>query len=350
MGNFKLIEGREPAEAIAQAFVAARQAGNALTDYPGELPGTLEEAYGIQERAIALFGDRIAGWKVGKIPAPLDATYGTNRLTGPIFADSVVTAANGIPQRVPARTFTATHALSVAPGNVLGMASVVEWLELNGFQRASTVRESGEYAVRGGILDLFPPGLDLPVRFDYFGDSVESIKTFDPQTQRSELSMSKLDLVPVAEFQLITETIRRFRTGYVSQFGAAGPDDLLYEAVSEGRRYPGMEHWLPLFHDGMDTLFDYLPDTPVALEALADDAIEQRFAQIEDYYEARAEALKEGVTPAYKPMPPDKLYLGDAEWKERLGELAVAKLNPFDVPPAPLTPDATGHPGPRPLP
>lgn len=257
----------------------------------------------------------------------------------------LVTTANAITQRVPAREFTATHALSVAPGNVLGMQSVVEWLELNGFQRASTVREPGEYAVRGGILDLFPPGLDLPVRFDYFGDSVESIKTFDPQTQRSELPMSKLDLVPVAEFQLITETIRRFRTGYVSQFGAAGPDDLLYEAVSEGRRYPGMEHWLPLFHEGMDTLFDYLPDTPVALEALADDAVEQRFAQIKDYYEARAEALKDGVTPAYKPMPPDKLYLGDSEWKERLGELAVAKLNPFDVPPAADVIDIGATPG-----
>jgi len=211
----------------------------------------------------------------------------------------LVTTANAATQRVPARAFTATHALSVAPGNVLGMASVVEWLELNGYQRASTVREPGEYAVRGGILDLFPPGLEMPVRFDYFGDSVESIKTFDPQTQRSELPMGKLDLVPVAEFQLITETIRRFRTGYVSQFGAANPDDLLYEAVSEGRRYPGMEHWLPLFHESMDTLFDYLPGTPVALEPLAEDAIKDRFAQIKDYYEARAEALKDGMTPSY---------------------------------------------------
>ncbi|RDV01149.1 transcription-repair coupling factor [Undibacter mobilis] len=257
----------------------------------------------------------------------------------------LVTTANAITQRVPAREFTATHALSVAPGNVLGMASVVEWLELNGYLRASTVREPGEYAVRGGILDLYPPGLDMPVRFDYFGDSVESIKTFDPQTQRSEMPMGKLDLVPVAEFQLITETIRRFRTGYVSQFGAAGPDDLLYEAVSEGRRYPGMEHWLPLFHDSMDTLFDYLPGSPVALEALADDAVDQRFAQIKDYYEARAEALKEGMTPAYKPMPPDKLYLTDAEWKEWLGRLAVAKLKPFDVPAAADVIDIGALPG-----
>lgn len=268
-----------------------------------------------------------------------------SRVKGRDKPSILVTTANAITQRVPAREFTATHALSVAPGNVLGMASVVEWLELNGYQRASTVREPGEYAVRGGILDLFPPGLDLPVRFDYFGDSVESIKTFDPQTQRSELPMSKLDLVPVAEFQLITETIRRFRTGYVSQFGAAGPDDLLYEAVTEGRRYPGMEHWLPLFHEGMDTLFDYLPGTAVALEALADDAVDQRFAQIKDYYDARAEALKDGVTPAYKPMPPEKLYLTDAEWKERLGELAAARLNPFDVPPAADVIDIGATPG-----
>lgn len=267
------------------------------------------------------------------------------RVTGRDKPSILLTTANAVTQRVPAREFTATHALSVAPGNVLGMASVVEWLELNGYMRASTVREPGEYAVRGGILDLFPPGLDMPVRFDYFGDSVESIKTFDPQTQRSELPMSKLDLVPVAEFQLITETIRRFRTGYVAQFGVATPDDMLYQAVSEGRRHPGMEHWLPLFHESMDTLFDYLPGSPVALEPLAADAVEQRFAQIKDYYDARVEALKDGVTPAYKPMPPDKLYLAGAEWKQRLDQRATATLNAFDVPPASDVIDIGARPG-----
>lgn len=246
----------------------------------------------------------------------------------------LLTTVNAMSQRVPAREFTATHALSVAPGNVLGMAGVVNWLELNGYQRASTVREPGEYAVRGGILDLFPPGLDMPVRFDFFGDSLETIKTFDPQTQRSETPLGQLDLVPVAEFQLITETIRRFRTGYVAQFGTAGPDDLLYEAVSEGRRYPGMEHWLPLFHDKLDTLFDYLPGTPMALESLADDAVHERFTQITDYYEARQEALKDGVTPAYKPLPPARLYLTQAEWDDRLAKSAVARLTPFEAPPA----------------
>src|SRR5450631_679583 len=246
----------------------------------------------------------------------------------------LLTTVNAALQRVPAREFVATHALSVGPGNVLGMHGVIEWLELNGFTRASTVREPGEYAVRGGILDLFPPGLDMPVRFDFFGDALETIRSFDPQTQRSELSLRGLDLVPVAEFQLVTETIRRFRTGYVAEFGAATPDDLLYEAVSEGRRYPGMEHWLPLFHNKLETVFDYLPGTPLALEHLAVDAAHERFTQIADYYDARRDALKDGVTPSYKPLPPARLYLAEAEWKERLGASAMARLTPFAVPEA----------------
>ena len=257
----------------------------------------------------------------------------------------LLTTINAALQRLPARAFVATHALSVAPGNVIGMAGIVEWLELNGYLRASTVREPGEYAVRGGILDLFPPGMDMPVRLDFFGDALETIRTFDAQTQRSELPMRGLDLVPVAEFQLVTETIRRFRTGYVAQFGATTPDDLLYEAVSEGRRYPGMEHWLPLFHTEMETLFDYLPDTPLALEHLDQDAAHERFAQIADYYDARCDALKQGMTPPYKPLPPDRLYLAEDEWRSWLDAAAMAKLTPFAVPDATNVIDIGAHAG-----
>ncbi len=103
-----------------------------------------------------------------------------------------------------------------------------------------------------------------------------------PSAANAELRA--LDLVPIAEFQLTSDTIRPFRTGYVAAFGAAGPDDVLYEAVSEGRRYAGMEHWLPLFHKQMDTLFDYLNGSPVALEPLAEEAAHERLAQIADYY------------------------------------------------------------------
>ncbi len=245
----------------------------------------------------------------------------------------LLTTVNAALQRVPKREVVATQSLSVAPGNVLDMEGVTRWLELNGFTRASTVREPGDYAVRGGIIDLYAPGMAEPVRFDFFGDQLESIRSFDPETQRSTDQLRALDLVPVSEFQLTTETIRRFRLGYVEAFGATTPDDLLYEAVSEGRRHPGMEHWLPLFHAGMETIFDYVPGSPVVLEPLDEDAARERHAQINDYHDARVQALaaRDGGPP-YRPLPPDRLYLSDAEWRERLNAAALVRLTPFAVP------------------
>jgi transcription-repair coupling factor (superfamily II helicase) len=161
----------------------------------------------------------------------------------------VLTTVNAALQRVPPRALIAAQSLAAAPGNVIRMDAIVQWLELNGFVRASTVREPGDYAVRGGILDLFAPGMDLPVRLDFFGDTLESIRSFDPETQRTAGQLRALNLMPVAEFQLTPETVSRFRQGYVAAFGAPQRDDLLYEAVSERRRHPGMEHWLPLFHE-----------------------------------------------------------------------------------------------------
>ena len=170
----------------------------------------------------------------------------------------LLTPVNAILQRVPPRETLARQSLSAAPGNLLAMSGVIAWLELNGFTRSGTVREAGDYAVRGGIVDLFAPGMADPVRLDFFGDTLELIRSFDPETQRTTEELRTLDLVPMAEFQLTTDTIRLFRTGYVAAFGAATPDDVLYEAVSEGRRPAGAEHWLPLFHRQLETLFDYL--------------------------------------------------------------------------------------------
>ena len=240
---------------------------------------------------------------------------------------------NAVLQRVPAREIVGRQSLAAAPGNLLPMAGVTQWLELNGFNRAATVREAGDYAVRGGIVDLFAPGMDAPVRLDFFGDTLESIRSFDPETQRTTAELRALDLVAMAEFQLTSETIPLFRTGYVAAFGAAGPDDVLYQAVSEGRRHAGMEHWLPLFHHHMETLFDYLEGTPIALEPLAEEAAHERLAQIADYFEARRQALDQaGAGAPYKPLPPDRLYLAEAEWREFLQNSALARLTPFAAP------------------
>ncbi len=244
----------------------------------------------------------------------------------------VLTTVNAALQRVPPKDLIATQSLSAAPGNLLAMDGVVRWLELNGFNRASTVREPGDYAVRGGIVDLYAPGMADPVRLDFFGDTLETIRSFDAETQRTIDQLRALDLVPVAEFQLTTETIRRFRQGYVEAFGAV-PGDSLYEAVSEGRRHPGMEHWLPLFHPRLDTLFDYVPDAPIVLEPLAEEAAHERLAQIADYYQARRQALEaDRAGSPYKPLEPDKLYLAETEWRSRLADAALARLTPFAVP------------------
>ncbi|ETR75181.1 transcription-repair coupling factor [Afipia sp. P52-10] len=256
-----------------------------------------------------------------------------SRLKGTEKPLIVLTTVNAVLQRVPTRAVMASQALSIAPGHVIGMEGVVGWLEHNGYNRSSTVRESGEYAIRGGILDLFPAGLDQPVRLDFFGDTLESIRTFDAETQRTLLDMRGLDLMPVSEFQLVTETIRRFRMGYVEAFGAPERDDPLYEAVSEGRKHPGMEHWLPLFHERMETLFDYIGEAAIAIEHQGEDVARERIKQIGDYYEARREAMTmAGGGAPYKPLPPDRLYLAESEWTQRLAKAPLAKLTPFALP------------------
>ena len=245
----------------------------------------------------------------------------------------LVTSVNAVLQRVPHRDFVTEQMRSIAPGNTLPMSDVIARLELNGFLRTSTVREPGEYAVRGGIIDLYAPGTAEPVRLDFFGETLETIRSFDPETQRTTGERRRLDLLPAAEMQLTSESIKRFRLGYVQAFGAPAPNDLLYQAISEGRRHPGMEHWLPLLHEQMHTLFDYAPGCVIVLEPLVEEAAHERLAQVVDYYETRQQALGQtGGGPPYKPLPPNRLYLEEGEWRRRIEHAPLARLTPFAVP------------------
>jgi transcription-repair coupling factor (superfamily II helicase) len=241
------------------------------------------------------------------------------------------TTVNALVQRVPPRERIAADTFSAAPGNSVDTKALAAWLESNGFARAGTVRDTGDYAVRGGILDLFAPGMPAPVRLDFFGDTLESIRAFDPETQRSTATLRSLDLVPMSEVQLTTESMRRFRQAYVAEFGAQTRGDALYDAVSEGRRHPGMEHWLPLFHEHMDTLFDYLDGVPVLLDNHAEDAAGERLAQVKDYFDARREQYEANrADAAYKPLAPDALYLALGEFRTRLDAAALVRVSPFD--------------------
>ena len=204
----------------------------------------------------------------------------------------LLTTVNAILQRVPTRAAIAKESFSARPGNALDLNGLASWLESNGYLRAGVVRDTGDYAVRGGILDLWPSTHSEPVRLDFFGDTLESIRSFDAQTQRSTGQLHSLDLVPLSEVRLTSESIKRFRTAYVTSFGNPGPDDALYEAISEGRRYPGLEHWLPLFHERLDTVFDFTGEAPLLIDHLANEAAHERITQILDYQRARASALE----------------------------------------------------------
>ena len=187
----------------------------------------------------------------------------------------LLTSVNAVLQRVPPRSFIEASSLNLRAGKVLNMGKLVERLESAGYGRAGTVTDPGQYAVRGGILDLYPPG-GQPVRLDFFGDTLESIRAFNPETQRTEARIEAVDFLPMSEVALTPEIRSGFRQRYVELFGPVTGDDPLYEAISAGQQHQGMEHWLPLFHDTLDTLFDYLPGAVVTLDPLSDDARESR--------------------------------------------------------------------------
>ena len=250
----------------------------------------------------------------------------------------VLVTVNALLQRVPPRGALAQAAYSIKKGAELNTEALFAYLESNGFTRGGTVMEAGDYAVRGGIIDIFPPGALEPVRLDLFGETLEAIKTFDPVSQRSDGTLEALQLVPVSEVVLNDDSIARFSAGYRTQFGAVTDADPLFEAVNAGRRYPGMEHWLPLFHSELETIFDYAPGALIIFDHLSEGACGDRWEAIDDYYRARTEgpgALAEFSIEDYKPLPPEMLHLTREERDRRFAEHAVATISPYSAEAAP---------------
>jgi transcription-repair coupling factor (superfamily II helicase) len=259
----------------------------------------------------------------------------------------VLTTVNAILQRVAPRDFLRRSLKTIAPGQRIDMNRLTQRLNLAGYQRTGTVMEPGEYAVRGGILDLFPPGRQSPVRLDFFGDTLEHMKAFDPETQRTGKIVQKLTLMPMSEVAFGEAAEKHFRKGYIETFGPVTSEDPLYEAISAGQRYPGMEHWLPLFHERLETLFDYVPGAPVSFDHLADAAVGERLELIADHYDARVKGLESHAfgAPPYKPVPPKAMFLTREEWDRALAARTVRRMSPFEqVPSFPPSEAQSGNP------
>ncbi|MBR0647328.1 transcription-repair coupling factor [Plastoroseomonas hellenica] len=258
----------------------------------------------------------------------------------------LLTTINALVQKVPPRAAFAGATLSLAPGGRLEPEALARFLEANGYGRTGTVMEHGEYAMRGGIFDVFPAGQTDPVRIDFFGDEVESLRRFDTGTQRSGAKVERLVLRPSGEVFLDEASIARFRAGYRELFGNAAGEDPLYVSLSAGRKHPGMEHWAGLFYDAMETLLDYAPGASLSLDHQGEDVLAARFEMIADHYEARRAPVRvaEGEVP-YRPVPPGRLYLDRAAWRDMLDDLQILRFSPFAKPPGEQGIDAEGRPG-----
>ncbi|MFL5258763.1 MAG: transcription-repair coupling factor [Hyphomicrobiales bacterium] len=246
----------------------------------------------------------------------------------------VLTTVNAVLQRVPNADVLRGAVFTARPGQRVATDALLTFLGENGFSRTGTVVDPGDFAVRGGVIDIYPPGSDLPVRLDFFGDTLESVRSFDPRSQRSVATLKDFALNAASEVLLTSTTIAHFRTGYATAFGGIDVSDPLYESVTNGRRYQGMEHWLPLFHERLETLFDYAGDAAISLDPSVEEAVEARLEQIEEFHDARTQALTQQTfgAPPYKPLPPASLYLTQSEWAERLADRAVLALTPFEAP------------------
>jgi transcription-repair coupling factor (superfamily II helicase) len=259
----------------------------------------------------------------------------------------VLTTLNAATQRVPAREVLREASFTARVDHRLDVDALRAFLVRMGFSQAPTVTEPGDFAVRGGIIDIYPPGELGPVRLDLFGDVLDGARRFDPATQRTTENLSVVELAPVSEVILDEAAITRFRQNYRIEFGAGTSGDPLYEAVSAGRKHQGAEHWLPFFHDRLETLFDYLPGASVMLDDQFTAARISRWEGIADQYDTRREAMnaKSRMDSVYKPCPPGLLYLDDAAWEQAVADRRVISLSVLPQPTGPGVLDGGGRIG-----
>ncbi len=246
----------------------------------------------------------------------------------------LLTTVNAVLQRVVPHAALNSSSKRFAPGQMVDIAALQQFLADNGYSRVGTVMEPGDFAVRGGLIDLYPPTLPNPVRLDFFGDTLEGIRSIDAQTQRTTDQLKEVTLLPANEVLLNAGSVALFRKNYAQIFGGIDTNDPLYESVTAQRRYQGMEHWLSLFHTSLETIFDYMPDAPVILAHEVDEALPSRHDQIAEFYDARREAMTKdtfGAAP-YKPVPPAQIYVTDTEWKDLTSSRAVFAMTPFERP------------------
>lgn len=216
-------------------------------------------------------------------------------------------------QRLAPRAYLDSHALLLAVGERLDREGFRLRLEAAGYNAVSQVMEHGEFAVRGSLIDLFPSSAAQPCRIDLFDDEIESIRSFDPESQRTLEKVERIELLPAREFPLSGQAISRFRQRYRAVFSGDPGRSLIYREVSDGHPPGGIEYYLPLFFDATATLFDYLPDEALIVELPGiTAAIEAFHDQAQERFESRRYDIERPL------LPPEQLFLTGTEVQDTL--------------------------------
>ena len=215
----------------------------------------------------------------------------------------VVTAAT-LMQRLAPRAHILANTFALTRGGRFRIGETRQRLESVGYQCVSQVSQHGDFAIRGSIVDLFPMGSSLPYRIELFDEEIESIRTFDPETQRSLEKVDQINLFPAREYPFDEESIKHFRRTFRSHFPALPQHSLLYQDISKGVAHGGVEYYLPLFVERTETLFDYLPDqTTLVLHQAVGTAAEGFFQEARSRYEQHKNNIDR------PPLPVDMLYV-----------------------------------------
>jgi transcription-repair coupling factor (superfamily II helicase) len=227
----------------------------------------------------------------------------------------LVVSAATLMQRIAPRTHITGSGLMLRKGQKLDIASEQRRLEASGYRHVPQVAEPGDFAVRGALIDIFPMGVSEPYRIELFDDEVESIRSFDPETQRSQQQVEKVELLPAREFPVTDDAAKAFRSRLRERFPIDVRRCPVYQDMKEGVTPGGIEYYLPLFFDNTATLFDYLADDALfVLGESTHEAAEQFWTQTAYRYDQRAHDIERPV------LPPAELYLSPEQLREQLNK------------------------------
>ncbi|HIJ82848.1 MAG: transcription-repair coupling factor [Magnetococcales bacterium] len=236
----------------------------------------------------------------------------------------IITTPMALMQRLMPRHLLAQHGFAIRESDQIDLPAFKQFLIASGYRSSAQIEEPGEFAARGGIIDLFPPGYEEPVRVELFGDQVETIRHFDIQTQRSTQRNSKVETLPMSEVLLTEETIRCFRTFYRETFGGKAASDEIYKVVSTGGKFQGMERFLPLFYDTTDLLVDYLPE---GSQILLDADVEPAGVAFEEKVNNQRELLlKEEDASHLRLLPVHRFYITAQQLFASLAHFQVLQI------------------------